>query len=86
MAAIGCYPTRDDSLPSSAIAKSIVAHGSPDFPPMHAREIITPDANRPSSCLQPKRYGTEEVRRVSVCFPDDAEAVAAEFDWLGFAA
>jgi hypothetical protein len=52
---------------------------------MRAFEIITPEANRPASRLQPKRRRAASIQKDSECIPSDPDAVVAKVKRFGFA-
>ena len=52
---------------------------------MRAFEVVTPEANRPDSRLQPKRRRTASVLKDSESIPSDPDAVMAKVNPLGFA-
>jgi hypothetical protein len=51
---------------------------------MRSHEIITPEANRPGSGLQPTQLEAALIRRATVCFPDDPDVVVARVNRFGF--
>ena len=52
---------------------------------MRLHEVITPEADRPGSRLQPKRHGAALIRRASVRLPDDLDFVVMPVNRFGFA-
>ncbi len=82
---MGCYPTWHFMKPIAEMATSIHNHRTTYLLPMRAFEVITPEANRPGSRLQPKRRGAAFVLKDSECIPGDPDGVVAKVNPLGFA-
>jgi hypothetical protein len=51
---------------------------------MRSFEVITPEANRPGSRLQPKRHGAASIQKDLVCIPGDPDVVVAKVNHFGF--
>ena len=51
---------------------------------MRTFEVITPEANRPGSRLQPKRHGAASIQKELVCISGNLDVVVAKVNRFGF--
>jgi len=71
--------------PAFDAATSIHNHRTTHLLPMRAFEVITPEANRPTPRLQPKRRGAVSIQKDPEGIPGDPDVVGAKVNSFSFA-